>query len=198
MTDDEIKENIRLECDQAINNRFKTIQGTLKLIGTVVGIVLIIIIPGWFFADSREIIRIIHNKAFPPELLIKEELITAYSSNIILRESNDGSYLSGHITFYAQPTQRVEYYLNVNHPLVPSESMQRAFVMRLDRDEVYPGIELKDHEGGFRILNINDQPSPDLEKDIHSLGFTLVEELNPKKLEDEVFITCIVLVYGKQ
>ena len=200
MTDEEVKAQIKKECDDAINIKVKSLQGAAKLIGWVVGIMLILFIPGWLISDTREIFRTIHNKAFPVELgqTDNEELITAYSSNIVLRESRDGEYLSGHITFYAEEGQRVEYYLNVNHPLVPSEDLQRSFVMRLDREELYPGLAIKDHKGGFRKINVKSDPTPDLEKDVHSLGFTLVKENDKRKLEDEVFITSIILVYGKQ
>jgi hypothetical protein len=190
MTDEELKGRIKAECEETISEKIKSL----------IGVVLVLLIPGWLISDTREIFRIIHNKAFPTELtpIDKEELITAYSSNIVLRESKDGEYLSGHITFYATEGQRVEYYLNVNHPLVPSEAFQRAFVMRLDRKELYPGLSIKDHKGGFRKIGVTNIPDPDLEKDVHSLGFTLIDEKDKKKLEDEVFITCIVLVYGKQ
>lgn len=201
MSDRELAQ-VKEICEKTIDEKVTYIKTIVKWCSIVASSVFALTVCGWIFTDVKEVYRHIHNTAFPveiPKFSIQPDtvLITAYSKDFVLKQGDPTQDESGFITFYAEPGQKVEYIINVRHRFFSDDAKRRKFFVEVDDRSIYDG-SIVEHAGGLRIAKLRYESSPDREKGLHKFGFRLDRSQVDFDPDDEIFVTCIILVSGKQ
>lgn len=191
--DDAIEQKVAKELEKLISDKLRIIKAFFY------GFTLLItLIVGWSLFDKADLIRTIHDKIFPNSH--DDVLVTAYSGTFVLKASEElkGTNSSAYLTFRAKQEEKIKYYLSVTHQFSGSrDDSLRQFFLELDNNRIHPKA-IKTHGGGLHPLTINAAPDPESEPDIHKLIFRLNQgQVDWLKIKDEITITCIILVYGK-
>ncbi|AYB31661.1 hypothetical protein [Chryseolinea soli] len=199
MTNRELEE-IKKVCNEVIDDKIKTARIVLKFTLWSIGILVAIAIPLWYFVDGMTIYRNVHSQMFPSNFRIQPDtvLITAYSKDFILRKGDPAINESGYLKFYAEPGQKVRYLISAQHRFFSKESRRRKFYLEIDGIKQYEGKSIFEHGGGLREIVLHKTSSPDMELNLHTFGFRLDLEQQGYDSRDEIFISCIILVFGKQ
>jgi len=192
--------NIKNVCIEVVNERIKFVQLIFKWSTYSLGIILALLIPLWYFFDGFSIYRKLHNEAFPVVLKMEPDtvLITAYSKEFVLKRGDPSLNESGYLTFYAEPGQKVKYLISAQHRFFSDDSKRRKFFVEVDGFKLYDGQSIVEHGGGLRITPIRQSAQAESEINLHKFGFRLDMEQVNYDVRDEVFISCVILVFGKQ
>lgn len=188
-------------CNEVIDGRITTARTIAKYTLWAVGTILLILFPVLYFVDAAKMYKTWHNETFP--VIIKMEpdtvLITAYSKEFILKKGDPTINESGYLRFYAEPGQKIRYIINAQHRFYTADSRRRKFFVEVDGDKQYHGKSIVEHGGGMHEVRIKNLDTED-EINLHTFGFRFDPDQKKKDYDetDEVFISCVVLVFGKQ
>lgn len=194
MTDDDIQKTREI-CSQEIEGRIKAFSTSLKWCGYVAGLVALILIPGWFFADGKAIYRSLHSSAFPITFKKDTVLITAYTKDFVLKVSQENKY--SYLKFYAEKGQQVQYLLTIDHQFKSNGVLQKFFII-VDDDRLNKK-SIQTFAGDFKRMKIkHENEDPETPSNIHKIAFEVDKEQVDVDPDQTIFITCIIHVYGKQ
>lgn len=196
MSDEDIQK-ARAICSEVIEEKVQRFTTTLKWCGYVAGLMVLVLIPGWFFADGKAVYRSLHSAAFPLTFKKDTVLITAYTKDFILKVDEENKY--AYLKFYAEKGQQVRYLLTIDHQFLGTGALQKFFI--LVDDDRHSKSSIQTFAGDFKKLKINfelENDNPEIPSNIHKIAFEIDKkqvDVNPKQT---IFITCIIHVYGKQ
>ncbi|MCH8142336.1 MAG: hypothetical protein IH908_12150 [Proteobacteria bacterium] len=135
---DESSENIQALVDATVKDCIEAEIARLKdrvryFLYGFGGLVTLLVGLGLF--TELEVVRFLHDEAFPPNR--SDQVGISYQSVLHLK-FDDSLQQTGRVTFYAEPTQEVELYLQFLHRFTGALGRRRVLV-RIDQQELEEG-----------------------------------------------------------
>ena len=151
---------------------------------------LIVFVTGLGLLTELQLIRGLHDVAFPP--MRKGQVAISYESVVNLQQQ-DPLKQYGTLTFYAEPGQEVKMYLKFIHQLTGALE-RRKVIVTIDGKPIDEG-PIDDVTPDFNSITEYLKASSFVNaENVHSVSFALDDTQSPE-LTDMVTIHCIILVY---
>lgn len=178
----------------------ETISAKLKYykaltIAFLAGLTLLI---GLGLIGGPELIRQIHNRAFPPHL--SDQVAVAYESSLELKAS-DPQRQSQSISFWSTPSQRVDLFAQAFQTSQTTGSEARRIVISVDGNKLTSDpVNPDEISAAFHDITTKLRKYADLSEspDIHKIIFSLDDTQRPEDLRAKVIISTLVLVRGAE
>lgn len=149
----------------------------------------------------KNLLRVIHDGLFGNEKIVinkietslKSEVGISYHRSFILKSPDQREEK---MLFFAEENQRVKVYLETSR--LGGSREKYKLIVTIDDKILWEKVE--DIKGGFKDITSRifskDRPITPREENVHALEFSL-DDTQPKDLDDNVFVDCVILVYGK-